>query len=118
MVIADRQTDRIAEFSRTKRLLQRLGSATVRRVSGTQVPDAPSGFRAFSREAALRINVFAGYTYTLESIIQAAKKNLTITHVPVETNPSLRESRLSGAIGNTYCGPPRLSCNFSCCTNP
>ena len=94
MVIADRQTDRIADFSRTKRLLQRLGSATVRRVSGTQVPDAPSGFRAFSREAALRINVFAGYTYTLESIIQAAKKNLTITHVPVETNPSLRESRL------------------------
>ena len=94
MVIGDRQTDKIEHFSFTKRLLQRLGSAVVRYVSGTDVPDAPSGFRALSREAALRINVLTGYTYTLETIIQAGKKNLIVAHIPIETNPKLRESRL------------------------
>ena len=94
MVIGNRQTDRIQEFSFVKKLLQRIGSAVVRAVSGTGVPDAPSGFRALSREAALRMNVLTGYTYTLETIIQAGKKNLTIANVPIETNPKTRESRL------------------------
>lgn len=94
MVIGNRQTDRIQEFSFVKKLLQRVGSAVVRAVSGTGVPDAPSGFRALSREAALRMNVLTGYTYTLETIIQAGKKNLTIANVPIETNAKTRDSRL------------------------
>lgn len=94
MVIGNRQTDSIPHFSRTKRLLQGLGSRVVRRISDTDVPDAPSGFRAFSREAALRLYVVTGYTYTLETIMQAGQKNLTIAHVPVEVNPKTRESRL------------------------
>jgi glycosyltransferase involved in cell wall biosynthesis len=94
IVIGDRQTDRIEHFSGAKKLLQKVGSAVVRYVSGTQVPDAPSGFRAWSRESALRINVLTGYTYTLETVIQAGAKNLTVLHIPVETNPKLRESRL------------------------
>ena len=93
-VIGDRQTNSIEHFSWVKKLLQRLGSATVRYVSGTSVPDAASGFRALSREAALRINVFTGYTYTVETIIQAGKKNLTVRHIPMKTNPKLRDSRL------------------------
>jgi glycosyltransferase involved in cell wall biosynthesis len=94
IVIGDRQTDRIEHFSGSKKLLQKVGSAVVRFVSRTQVPDAPSGFRAWSREAALRINVLTGYTYTLETVIQAGAKNLTVLHIAVETNPKLRESRL------------------------
>ena len=77
-----------------KRLLQRMGSAVVRYASGTSVPDAPSGFRSLSREAALRVNVLTSYSYTLETVIQAGKKNLTVAHVPIEPNPMLRESRL------------------------
>ena len=99
IVVADRQTDKIEHFSPTKRLLQRLGSAIVRYVSDTSVPDAPSGFRAFSREAALRLNVLTGYTYTLETLIQAGKKKLTVAHIPITTNPQLRESRLIRNIG-------------------
>lgn len=94
VVVADRQTDRIEHFSASKKLLQRLGSAAARYVSGTRIPDAPSGFRAFSREAALRMNMLTGYTYTLETIVQAGKKNLTLVYVPIEPNPKLRESRL------------------------
>lgn len=94
MVVADRQTDTIAHFSPIKKALQRLGSAAVRYVSSTDVPDAPSGFRAFSREAALRLNVLTSYTYTLETIVQAGSKHLTVTHVPVKTNPKTRQSRL------------------------
>jgi len=94
MVIGDRQVHHIGEFSFSKKLLQKMGSAVVRYVSGTDVPDAPSGFRALSREAALRINVLSGYTYTLETIVQAGKNNLTIAHVPIETNPKVRDSRL------------------------
>jgi glycosyltransferase involved in cell wall biosynthesis len=94
IVIADRQTSKIHHFSRTKKTLQALGSAVVRHVSNTDVPDAPSGFRAYSREAALRLNVLTYYTYTLETIIQAGHKNLKITSVPVTTNAKLRESRL------------------------
>jgi glycosyltransferase involved in cell wall biosynthesis len=94
MVIADRQVHLIPHFSRVKIALQRLGSRVVRYVSGTSVPDAPSGFRALSRETALRINVMTGYTYTLETIIQAGKRNLTVTHIPIHVNPITRDSRL------------------------
>jgi len=98
MVIGDRQVRRIAHFSVTKKLLQRLGSWAVRWVSGTDVIDATSGFRALSREAALRLTVFANYTYTLDTIIQAGKKGLTVVSVPVETNERLRESRLIRSV--------------------
>lgn len=98
MVIGNRQTHTIAHFSKAKKYLQWLGSAVVRSVSGTDVPDAPSGFRALSREAALRFNVLTSYTYTLETIIQAGHKNITIAHIPVQTNPKLRESRLISSI--------------------
>ncbi|MBN1122546.1 MAG: glycosyltransferase family 2 protein [Anaerolineae bacterium] len=94
IVIGDRQTDRIAHFSPVKRLLQRLGSAVVRYVSGTKVPDAPSGFRALSREAAMRLNLITNYTYTLEMIIQAGKKNMTVGHIPITVNAQTRPSRL------------------------
>jgi hypothetical protein len=98
IVIGDRQTDTIEHFSPIKKRLQKMGSAVVRIVSKTDVPDAPSGFRAWSREAALRINVITGYTYTLETIIQAGNKNLAIINVPVYTNAKLRESRLISSI--------------------
>ena len=94
MVIGDRQVAEIEHFSPIKKYLQGFGSRVVRAVSGTDVPDAPSGFRAFSREAALRLQVITQYTYTLETIIQAGKKNLAVGHVPVRTNPMLRKSRL------------------------
>ncbi len=94
MVIGDRQTNTIKHFSRTKKLLQRIGSLTVRLVSGSEVPDAPSGFRAMSREAGLRLNILTRYTYTLESIVQARKNNLVIAHIPITTGPKTRESRL------------------------
>lgn len=98
MVVGDRQIDRVAYFSPLKKLLQQLGSWVVRNVSGTSVPDTTSGFRAFSREAALRLNVVSRFTYTLETIIQAGKKNLAITHVPVRTNGVYRDSRLVKSI--------------------
>lgn len=94
MVIGDRQTDGIEHFSWFKKRLQNLGSWVVRQVSGTRVPDATSGFRALSRDAAMQMNVVSKFTYTLETIIQAGKKNLAITHVPIRTNDKLRESRL------------------------
>ena len=94
IVIGDRNVDTIKHFSFLKRKLQMLGSWVVRQVSGTKVPDATSGFRAFSREAALRINVLTDFTYTLETIISAGKKRMAIRHVPVHTNPVMRESRL------------------------
>lgn len=94
MVIGDRQVSRVKHFSSTKRLLQRLGSAVVRRFSGTDVPDAASGFRALSRTAALKLNVISGYTYTLETIVQAGKKNLKIASIPIEINRTERPSRL------------------------
>lgn len=94
MVIGNRQTNTIEHFSPMKRILQSFGSAVVRFVSQSDVPDAPSGFRAFSRNAALRMNTFTRYTYTLETIIQAANNNISITSIPIQTNPKLRESRL------------------------
>ena len=100
MVVGDRQTNGVSHFSFIKKRLQRVGSWVVRHVSDTNVPDAPSGFRAFSREAALRMNVISKFSYTLETIIQAGKKNLAVTSVPVETNKKIRESRLFTGIPN------------------
>lgn len=94
MVIGDRRPDQIEHFSPTKKVLQRLGSAVVRYASGTSVPDAPSGFRAISRHAAMRLNILTSFSYTLETIIQAGKKNLTVVHIPVKVNQETRKSRL------------------------
>jgi len=94
MVIGDRQVDRIAEFSATKRRLQRFGSWVVRKAAGADVPDATSGFRAISREAALGMFVTSEFTYTLETIIQAGAARMTLAAVPIEVNPKTRESRL------------------------
>lgn len=94
IVIANRQVHQVDHFSPLKRLLQGAGSWLVRTVSGTDVPDAPSGFRAYSREAALRLNILSRYSYTLETIIQAGKMGLTIVSIPVDTNPPTRPSRL------------------------
>ena len=94
MVIGDRETDQIEHFSPLKKRLQRLGSAVVRRASGTDVPDTTSGFRAYNREAALQMQVVSKFTYTLESIIQAGKMLVAVDDVPVRTNEKTRESRL------------------------
>lgn len=98
IVIGARPIDQIEHFSPVKKLLQRLGSWVVRLASNTDVSDAPSGFRAMSRNAAMRLNVFNDYTYTLETIIQAGQNGLTITSVPVRTNGDLRPSRLVKGI--------------------
>jgi len=94
MVVGDRQIETIRHFSAMKRLLQRVGSWVVRWASGTDVPDTTSGFRAFSRESALRLTIYSDYTYTLETIIQAGKRNIAITSVPITTNEVRRQSRL------------------------
>lgn len=94
IVVGARPIDEVAHWSPLKKLLQKAGSWVVRVASKTSIPDAPSGFRAMSRDAALRLNVFGDYTYTLETIIQAGRKNMAITSVPVRTNPNLRPSRL------------------------
>jgi glycosyltransferase involved in cell wall biosynthesis len=100
VVIGERPINEISSFSPAKKLLQKLGSAVVRFVSRTDIPDAPSGFRAMSREAALRFNVFNDYTYTLETIIQAGQKGIAITSVPVRINRVLRPSRLVKSISS------------------
>ncbi|HXV75169.1 MAG TPA: glycosyltransferase family 2 protein [Candidatus Polarisedimenticolaceae bacterium] len=94
IVIGARPIDTIRHFSPIKRALQRLGSRVVRALSHTEVDDAPSGFRAMTRDAALRLNVFTGYTYTLETIIQAGLSNLRVANVPVAVNEPTRPSRL------------------------
>ena len=94
IVVGDRQVETIRHFSPMKIFLQKFGSWVVRQLSGTLIPDATSGFRAYSRDAALQLNVVSDFTYTIETIISAGKKNLAITHVPVKTNKKLRESRL------------------------
>jgi glycosyltransferase involved in cell wall biosynthesis len=94
MVIGDRRVETIEHFSKTKKLLQRLGSWVVRQASATEVPDTASGFRAYNREAALQVQALSRFTYTLETIIQAGKLLVAIDNVPVRTNPQTRESRL------------------------
>ena len=98
IVIGARPIENIESFSGIKKILQKMGSMVVRFFSKTNIPDAPSGFRAISREAAMRLNVFNNYTYTLETIIQAGQKNIAITSVPVRVNGELRPSRLVRSI--------------------
>jgi glycosyltransferase involved in cell wall biosynthesis len=98
IVIGERPIDETEHFSPVKKRMQRFGSWVVRVASNTTVPDAPSGFRAYSREAALQINVINEYTYTLETIIQAGHKKMAIASVPIRTNPETRESRLFKSI--------------------
>ncbi len=93
MVIGDRQPAQLEHFSARKKRLQAVGSWTMRKFSGTNIPDAPSGFRAISRDAALRLNVVTKYTYTLETLIQAGKKNIVLGSVPITSNKT-RPSRL------------------------
>lgn len=100
IVIGARPIEKIKHFSPQKKLLQRLGSWVVRLASKTDVPDAPSGFRAFSRDAAMRLNVFNEYTYTIETLIQAGQKGMAIASVPVGVNEDLRPSRMVKSIPN------------------
>jgi glycosyltransferase involved in cell wall biosynthesis len=93
LVVGDRQVDRVEHFSPLKRLLEKFGSWVVRQASSTRVPDAPSGFRAYNREAALRLFVMTDFSYTIDNLIQAGKRGLVVAHVPVRTNPT-RPSRL------------------------
>ncbi len=98
IVVGDRSLANVRHFSPSKRFLQRLGSWVVTRLAGLHVPDAASGFRAFSREAALRMIVLSDYSYTLETLIQAGTRSLRVTYVPVRTRPELRPSRLMQSI--------------------
>ena len=98
MVIGERPIDQTEHFSYLKKKLQHFGSWVVRKASNTDIPDAPSGFRALSREAAMHINVVNDYTYTLETIVQAGRQRIPITSVPVRTNEELRPSRLFSSI--------------------
>lgn len=98
MVIGERPIDQTAHFSFVKKKLQHFGSWVVRKASNTDIPDAPSGFRALSREAAMHINVVNDYTYTLETIVQAGRQRIPITSVPIRTNAELRPSRLFSSI--------------------
>lgn len=98
LVVGERPIATMKEFSALKRLLQKLGSAVVRFVSATDVPDAPSGFRAIHRTAALQLCVFGNYTYTLETLIQAGRRGLPVASVPVRVNPVTRPSRLVRSV--------------------
>ena len=98
IVIGDRQTEKVQHFSPMKKKLQKMGSWVIRGLSETDVPDAVSGFRAFRREAAMQMNIVSQFSYTIETIIQAGKKHLAVTSVPIGTNPKTRESRLFKSI--------------------
>jgi glycosyltransferase involved in cell wall biosynthesis len=98
MVVGQRQGTGVEAFSPLKQTLQKLGSWVVRQASRTDIPDATSGFRAFNREAALRLNVVSDFTYTLETLIQAGNRGLALTHTPVGTNAATRPSRLFRGI--------------------
>jgi glycosyltransferase involved in cell wall biosynthesis len=98
IVIGDRNIRAMEHLSIGRKSLQRLGSWVVRQVSSTQVPDTTSGFRAYTREAALRMTIVSEFSYTLESIIQAGKKRMALAHVPIATNPRTRDSRLFDSV--------------------
>lgn len=98
MVIGERPIMDTAHFSPIKKMLQKFGSWVVRKASGTSVPDAPSGFRAYSRSTAMRLNVVNDYTYTLETIVQAGKNKMAVISVPIRTNAELRPSRLFSSM--------------------
>ena len=99
IVVGDRRVSQIDHFSGSKKSLQRIGSWVVRRLSGTEITDATSGFRAYNREAALQLLVVDNFTYTLESLIQAGKMLVAVDEVPIDTNPKTRESRLFASTG-------------------
>jgi glycosyltransferase involved in cell wall biosynthesis len=99
VVIADRQVDMVEHFSRLKKLLQKLGSRVVNKAAGTSLPDAASGFRAYSRESLMVLNTITRFSYCMETIIQAGNKRLKIDSIPIVTNPKTRESRLFGSMG-------------------
>lgn len=99
IVIGDRQTAKIAHFSAFKKLMQRFGSQVVNRAAGTDLPDAASGFRAYSRDSLLKLNVLTQFSYCMETIIQAGNKRLRIASLPITTNAKTRESRLFSNIG-------------------
>lgn len=98
MVVGERPIDQTEHFSPLKKKLQHLGSWVVRKASNTNIPDAPSGFRAYSRHTAMRMNVINEYTYTLETIVQAGRQKMAITSVPIRTNGELRPSRLFNSM--------------------
>lgn len=98
IVVGARPIDAIDDFSTLKKILQKIGSWVVRLVSATDVPDATSGFRAITKEAAIQLNVFNPYTYTLETLIQAGRKNIAVISVPIRINPKIRESRLIKSV--------------------
>jgi glycosyltransferase involved in cell wall biosynthesis len=98
IVVGDRQTSTIAHFSPLKKVLQRLGSWVVNKAAGTNVPDAASGFRAYSRDALFKLNIVTEFSYCMETIIQAGHKRLKVTSVPVVTNAKTRESRLFSSM--------------------
>lgn len=98
MVVGERPIDQTEHFSPLKKKLQHFGSWVVRKASKTDIPDAPSGFRAYSRDAAMRMNVVNEYTYTLETIVQAGRNKMAITSVPIRTNGELRPSRLFNSM--------------------
>ena len=98
IVIGERPIDKTEHFSPLKKKLQHFGSWVVRKASNSDIPDAPSGFRAYSREAALRLNVTNEYTYTLETIVQAGRDKMAMTSVPIRTNGELRPSRLFSSM--------------------
>jgi glycosyltransferase involved in cell wall biosynthesis len=100
IVIGDRRVRSVATFSPLKRRLQQLGSWVVGQAAGMAVPDATSGFRAFSREAALRLLVLSDYSYTLETLIQAGVRRMAVAYVPIRTNPPVRPSRLMRSVGH------------------
>ena len=98
MVVGERPIDQTEHFSPLKKKLQHLGSWVVRKASKTDIPDAPSGFRAYSRHTAMRLNVINEYTYTLETIVQAGRQKMAVTSVPIRTNAELRPSRLFSSM--------------------
>ncbi len=98
IVVGDRETQSVPHFSAFKKFLQKIGSRVVSRVSNTAVPDAVSGFRAMSRDAALHLNIVSPFSYTIEMLIQAGRKYMSVESVPIRTNPKTRESRLFRSI--------------------
>lgn len=98
IVVGDRQTSKIAEFSAFKKLMQRFGSWVVNKAAGTNIPDAASGFRAYSRNSLLKLNIVTEFSYCMETIIQAGNKRIAITSYAITTNPKTRESRLFSNI--------------------
>ena len=99
-VVGDRQTDKIAHFSALKKKLQKFGSSVVRAVGQSEVMDTTSGFRAYSRDAAMKLNIIGDYSYTLETIIMAGRQKMAVKNIKIRTNDKLRESRLFKSMGN------------------